>query len=71
VARAGLRFPNAEGLELLLEDNARTLLSGNLLLVDDAHALRSGDLATEPIEAEQSVLFQIECAASDRVRCFR
>jgi hypothetical protein len=57
--RAGLRFPNTEDLELLLEDNARTLLSGDFLLADDACALRSGDLATERVEAEQSALFQI------------
>jgi hypothetical protein len=50
---------NAEDLELLLEDNARTLLSGDLLLADDGCALRSGDLATERVEAEQSALFQI------------
>jgi hypothetical protein len=57
--RMGLRFPNAEGLELLREDNARTLLSSDLLLAEDGCALRSGDLATERVEAEQSALFQI------------
>jgi hypothetical protein len=58
VARAGLCFfPNTEGQELLLEDNAGTLLSGDLLFADDAYTLRN-DLATERVEA-------------DRVHCFR
>jgi hypothetical protein len=49
--RAELRCPNAQDPELLLEDNARTLLSGDPLLADDVCALRSGDLATERVEA--------------------
>ncbi|KAJ7752260.1 hypothetical protein B0H14DRAFT_3512960 [Mycena olivaceomarginata] len=57
--RAELRFPNAQDLELLLEDNARALLSGDPLLADDVCALRSGDLATERVEAGQSALLQI------------